>query len=46
MRSHFILAAPAICWIIWLSRNDAVFDNAPIKSSLQVVYRATHWLRF
>jgi hypothetical protein len=23
-----------------------VFDNAPIKSSLQVVFRATHWLRF
>ena len=45
-RSHFILAASAICWAIWLSRNDAVFDNAPIKSSLQVVFRATHWLRF
>jgi hypothetical protein len=23
-----------------------VFDNAPIKSSLQVVFRATHWLHF
>jgi hypothetical protein len=46
MRSHFILVASAICWAIWLSRNDAVFDNAPIKSSLQVVFRAMHWLRF
>jgi hypothetical protein len=33
MKSHFILGASAICWAIWLSRNDAVFDNAPIKSS-------------
>jgi hypothetical protein len=46
MRSHFILVASAICWAIWLSRNDAVFDNAPIKSSLQMVFRAMHWLRF
>jgi hypothetical protein len=46
MRRHFILAASAICWAIWLSRNDAVFDNAPIKSSLQVAFQATHWLRF
>jgi hypothetical protein len=25
MKSHFILGASAICWAIWLSRNDAVF---------------------
>jgi hypothetical protein len=23
IRRHFILTASAICWVIWLSRNDA-----------------------
>jgi hypothetical protein len=40
MRNHFILAVLVICWAIWLSRNDAVFGNTPIKSSLQVIVRA------
>ena len=35
-----------MCWAIWLSRNDVVFDKSPTKTYLQVLYRGTHWLRF
>jgi len=35
-----------VCWAIWLSRNDVVFDKSPTKTYLQVLYRGTHWLRF
>jgi hypothetical protein len=38
--------ASAFCWALWLSRNDIVFDKAPIKTFLQVLYRGTHWLRY
>ena len=33
-------------WAIWLSRNDVVFNKAQVFSSLQVIFRATHWIRF
>ena len=34
-----------MCWAIWLSRNDVVFDKSPTKTYLQLLYRGTHWLR-
>jgi len=36
----------AICWAIWLTRNDSVFNNCRPKTLLQVLFRGTHWLRF
>ena len=35
-----------MCWAIWLSRNDVVFDKSPTKTYLQILYRGTQWLRF
>jgi hypothetical protein len=32
--------------VIWLSRNDVMFDKAHIKYFMQVLYRVTHWLYF
>jgi hypothetical protein len=32
--------ASAFYWMIWLSRNTQ------IKSFMQILYRATYWLRF
>ena len=40
------VGASAVCWAIWLSRNDMVFDKTPSKSYMQVLFRATHWFRF
>jgi len=43
-KSLIMVGVAAMCWSIWLCRNDAVFEN---KQSyfLQVIYRTTHWLR-
>ncbi len=35
----------AICWALWLSRNDIVFNGYNHISFLQVIFKATHWAR-
>ena len=35
-----------MCWAIWLSRNDLVFDKDVVPSYMQVIFRGTHWTRF
>ncbi len=41
-----LVGASAICWALWLTRNDMVFDKSPSISYMQVIFRATYWLRF
>ena len=41
-----LVGASALCWTLWLSRNDMVFDKSPSISYMQVIFRATYWLRF
>ena len=36
----------AVCWAMCLSRNDIVFDKVNPQSSLQILFRATYWIRF
>ena len=36
----------AICWAIWLSRNDIVFNKDISPTYLQVLFRGTYWVRF
>jgi hypothetical protein len=31
--------------VLWLTRNDDVFQRTTPKSFLQVVFRAAHWIR-
>ncbi len=40
-----LVGASAICWALWLSRNNMLFDKSPSISYMQVIFRATHWLR-
>jgi hypothetical protein len=40
------VGASTICWAIWLSRNDVVFDKSPMKTFMQVIYSGTYWFRF
>ncbi|CAL4918480.1 unnamed protein product [Urochloa decumbens] len=35
----------AMCWAIWLSRNDIVFKKTTPNSFLQVLFRGTYWTR-
>jgi hypothetical protein len=42
-----ITGVAAICWAIWISRNDLVFDKTHMITYLQqVLFKVTHWLRF
>ena len=46
LKRQLLVGASALCWAIWLSRNDVVVDKSPTKPYMQVIYRGTHWLRF
>jgi hypothetical protein len=37
-----LIGAAALCWTLWTSRNDVVFDNSPIKTYMQVLYRGMY----
>jgi hypothetical protein len=45
-KRHLLVGASAFCLAIWLSRKDIVFDKAPTKTFLQVLYQGMHWLQF
>ena len=40
-----LVGASAVCWAIWLSRNDMVFNNSRAVTPLQVIFRGTHRIR-
>jgi hypothetical protein len=40
-----LTAAVALCWTIWVTRNEVVFDRCRPKTFLQVLFRGMHWLR-
>jgi len=45
LRKQVLVGIAAICWILWLNRNDAVFQNKIANSFLQVIFRGTFWIR-
>lgn len=46
LRKQVLVGAAAICWVLWLSRNEAVFNRKFPNSFLQVIFRGTYWIRF
>jgi hypothetical protein len=44
-KNLIITGVSAMCWAIWISRNDLVFNKAQMFTYLQVLFRGTHWLR-
>ena len=44
-RKWMIIGATAMCWTIWLSRNEVVFQRSSPNSYLQVLFRVTYWAR-
>ena len=45
LKSQLLVGASSICWAIWLTRNDIVFDKILAPSYLQVIFRGTYWAR-
>ena len=43
--SLLLTAASTLCWAVWITRNEVVFDKCRPKSLLQLLFRGTHWLR-
>ena len=41
-----LVGASALCWAIWLSRNEVVFDKTRVSSAMQVIFRGTYWFHF
>jgi hypothetical protein len=39
------IGVSAICWSIWTSRNDIIFNKQKGTNFLQVILRAAHWLQ-
>jgi len=42
---YSLLEIAVMCWILWLNRNDAVFQRLVANSLLQVIFRGTFWIR-
>jgi hypothetical protein len=45
LMNQILLGAAALCWAIWLNRNDMVFNNAKSNTFMQVIFRSTYWIR-
>jgi hypothetical protein len=45
IRCQIIVGMTAMCWAIWLNRNDVVFQREVTNSFLQVIFRGTFWIR-
>ena len=45
LRKQLLVGAVALCWAIWLCRNDAIFCRSTPNLYLQVIFRGTFWAR-
>lgn len=46
LQYKILVGASALCWAVWLSRNDMVFNNTKVASSMQVIYKGAYWIHF
>jgi hypothetical protein len=44
-KNLIIIVVSPLCWTIYISKNDLVFNKAQTFNYLQVLFRETHWLR-
>jgi len=41
IKSQIFVGASAMCWALWLTQNDVVFDKAVAPSYLQIIFKGT-----
>ena len=39
--AHILVGAAALCWAMWLTRNDVIFNNKCVSSPMQVIHVCT-----
>jgi hypothetical protein len=44
-RNCVLLGVAVVCWAIWLSRNDVVFQRSKPNSCLLLIFRGAFWIR-
>jgi hypothetical protein len=44
-KAHIRIGISAICWSIWTSRNDIIFNRHKGTNFLQVILRAAQWIQ-
>jgi hypothetical protein len=42
MKRQLLVGASVFSWMVWLSKNNVVFDKTPAKFFMQVLYMATY----
>jgi hypothetical protein len=45
LRYKILVGSCTLCWAMWLSRNDVVFDNVRVFNPMQVIFCRTYWIR-
>ena len=45
LRTKILLGAAALCWAIWFSRNDMVFNRFLSNSFKENLFRGIYWIR-
>jgi hypothetical protein len=44
-KARIQIRVSALCWLIWKSQNNVIFNNAGNSNFMQVIYIATHWIQ-
>ena len=45
LKHQFFVGIAALCWAVWLCRNDVVFNGSKTNSFVQVIFKGTYWAR-
>ena len=45
LKTQVFVGVAALCWAVWLCRNDVVFNGSNTNFLLQVIFRGTFWAR-
>jgi hypothetical protein len=44
-RKHVLLGVAALCWALWLSWNNSIFQGSKPFSCLQAIIKSAFWIR-
>jgi hypothetical protein len=45
LRYKILVGSCTLCWAMWLSQNDVVFDKVRVSNPMQMIFCGTHWIQ-